>query len=236
MERPVTLPPFGLWLVGLLYILETVNLRLPRWTWVGSLAINDVIDGGLVPLGAALLCYHNFSQLPFGLSLFPFALLSLKLIGSGAHAVASSVQASLASDRLTSVVVLVGQFHQCAHWLAQVGELGLLACFFWMASPKVAPNEDAGVEMPGHILASVHGLVAGTHAVGTKTTPLLFIVWFTIAAMSKRRHKALSSSVMRYAFLFCGCSFLFVIVWGVMHNGAWPTFEDANAASAALAQ
>lgn len=238
MQHQVSaLPPFGLWLVGLLYILETVNLRLPRFSWVGLLSVNDVLDGLVVPLACAWLARKNFGAVPFGLSSAPFSLLCLRMIGSGMHACASAFNAAVMADAVPRPMLLAlsSQFHQLSHWLGQIGELGLLACLVWLASPKLALAEDAGLEMPGHIIASVHGLVAGTHAVSTKTIPALAIVWIMLAWMVWKRSKALVSSMMRYAFLFSACSFAFVVVWGAMHNGTWPTFEDVNAANAAMA-
>ncbi len=237
MRKETSLPPFGLWAVGLLFIMETVNLRIPRVSLYGRLSWNDAFDGIGVPVASCLLAHGNFSHLPFGLTGLTLLCLCLKMIGSGAHAVASGLQTSL----LGSVCdvgsrSLVGQFHALAHWLGCGGELGLLALLFWHASPRQVQAEDAGIEMPGHILASVHGLVAGTHAVSTKTTPLMFLVWIPVAIMTLKRWKPLSTSMMRYAYLFCFCSCAFVCVWGIMHNGSWPTFEDANEFSASLAK
>lgn len=229
-------PPVGLWLVGILYIFETVNLRLPRLLEWQQFSLNDVLDGCFIPLAAALLARYNFG--PFGLSGTPFMLLNLRILGSGMHVAASRIQYSLLADvsrwKGGSVILLANQFHSTSHYLAQIGELGLLACFFWLASPRLAPVEvDAGLEMPGYVIASIHGLVAGTHAISTKTIPALSLVWIVLGVMIVRRGKALLSSVMRYAMLFCFCSLCFVIVWGAMHNGSWPTFEDANLAAAA---
>ncbi len=232
-DKSVVWPPFGLWLVGVLYLSETVNLRLPRVP-LGSTTLtwNDVLDGLVLPVLAALLVRHNFSQLPFGLTALPLVLLCLKLLGQGAHMAAFSTSLTPGLGGGTAVARHVALVHEgWAHWLGHAGELGLFACLVWRSSPKRPQSEDAGMEMPGHILAAVHGLAAGTHAIGTGTAPLLMGVWAVVAALVSQRSRSLTSSVMRYAYLFCAVSLLMVSAWAVAHQGALPTFEAVNAAA-----
>ena len=223
MNQQTVLPPFGLWLVGVLYVCETVNLRLPRFALVPTLAWNDAVDGLLLPLAAAFLARRNFSSLPFGFTALPFGFLCMKLLGAGAHmAAAAATEAGRGSARAVFL-------HETwSHWLGHAGELGLFACLVWQSSPRRAQNEDVGVEMPGHILAAVHGLAAGVHAVGTGTTPALLLVWGAVVALLWRRQRALGASVMRYAYIFCALSASFVVVWAVSHGGSVPTFDQVN--------
>ncbi len=232
-EKFVVWPPFGLWLMGVLYLCETVNLRLPRVP-VGSstLAWNDVADGLVLPLMAALLARHNFSQLPFGLTSLPLLLLCLKLLGHGAHMSAFSMSVTTGVARGSAAAQHVALLHEgWGHWLGHAGELGLFACLVWRSSPKRAQSEDLGMEMPGHILAAVHGLAAGTHAIGTGTAPLLVVVWAVVAVLVGMRSRPLTTSVMRYAYIFCGVSLCMVAAWAVAHGGRLPTFDDVNLAA-----
>ncbi len=236
MDKSVVWPPFGLWLMGVLYLCETVNLRLPHVP-IGSstLTWNDVADGLVLPLAAALLAWHNFSQLPFGFTRLPLVLLSLKLLGQGAHMAAFSTSVAPGLAKGTAAGHHVTLLHEVwSHWLGHAGELGLFACLVWRSSPRRAQSEDAGMEMPGHILAAVHGLAAGTHAIGTGTAPLLLVVWITVATMVATRNRALTTSVMRYAHLFCGVSLCMVAAWAVAHGGTLPTFDAVNSAASRL--
>ncbi len=230
MHQQTVLPPFGLWLVGVLYVCETVNLRLPRFALFAlPMAWNDVMDGLLLPLAAAFLAKRNFSSLPFGFTPLAFAFLCLKLLGTGAHMAAAAV--TEASRGPGVAAVRAAFLHEgWSHWLGHAGELGLLACLVWQSSPRRAQAEDLGIEMPGHILAAVHGLAAGVHAVGTGTAPALLLVWAPVLLLLVCRQRALLASTMRYAYIFCALSFSFIVIWAASHGGGLPTFDEVNRA------
>jgi hypothetical protein len=240
MQKQSVLPPFGLWLVGLLYIFETVNLKLPRLAvpLLLPMAWNDVLDGLLLPLAAAFLARRNFGSLPFGFTALPFALLCLKLLGSGAHMVAATMTEVSRGTSGAAAAAAAGRaafLHEgWSHWLGHAGELGLLACLVWQSSARRAQAEDQGMEAPGHLVAAVHGLAAGVHGVSTGTAPALLLVWSAVALLVVRRQRALTSSVMRYAYIFCILSCAFVLSWAVAHGGSLPTFDEVNRADASV--
>ena len=230
--KDVSLPPFALWLTGLLFVVEAVNLALPDFALPGapaSFAVGHLLDGVVFSLAAALLHRRMWSRLPLGMPDAVFLLLCLKLVGHGAHMAANSSDAALHHSLASAGARHVVWVHTVlAHWLTQGADALLFAAFVWRAAPRSAPAEDPGLEMPGHILAALHGLTFAVQAISTGTVPVLLPVWASVAWTVARRRRALSASIMRYAYLFCAASLLFVAFWGISHGGRFPTYAEIN--------
>ncbi len=234
--------PFAMWVLGVQLVVLNVFLVLPRvglplWAVPPSVTLNDVLDGLVFPLVAALVYRWAFEALaPGGFSALPLMLVVLRTVGSGAHAVANSSDIVSGHTMRSAIGLHVYWWHESfAHYCTYVGEFALLALYVYRAAPPptrrgaVELESDIGLELPGFVVATLHGLSAGVLVVGTRTAPALALVWAVVGALAVSRARRLASAVMKYAMVFCALSAMFVVTWLLLHGGALPTFDDVNA-------
>jgi hypothetical protein len=225
--------------IGVQFIITAVSLVTPRIPIGGSsaLTLNDVLDGILLPLFAAILYYTLFQSTRGGFSLGPLLLLVARSLGSGAHSVANSTDILHKHDLRDPLGRHVFICHEYwAHPLFYGGEFGLLALYLHRAVPlhsekEKKPSKSTELEPISLIVACLHGSVAGAFAIGTRTTPALFLVFVTVARMFRNRRMS-TSAIGTYALAWIALSAAVFIVWVVRHGLPPPTFGDLTRVNA----
>ena len=227
------IPPFKLWLVGLVFIASSVILTIPRFSvpLLGrflppTVTTNDLLDGLLFTL---LSCFIHKWNFPRGLSAGVFLCFCLKLIGHGAHMVANSAEILHGHDLRNDLGKHLFWNHEFfAHKCQYFGEFGLFAFYVYQYAPVQYLELDLGLEMPGFIFAGIHGVAAGVLAVGTNAVITLFPLYAVVLGIMVKRRRTLRSGILIYSYIFCLASFFFVGTWGALHGFAWPTFDEIN--------
>ena len=222
--------------IGVQFIFTAMSLVTPRIPIGGSsaLTLNDVLDGILLPLFAAILYYTLFQSTRGGFSLGPLLLLVARSLGSGAHSVANSTDILHKHDLRDPLGRHVFICHEYwAHPLFYGGEFGLLALYLYRAVPlhsgkekkKPSIEQQQQLEPISFIVACLHGSVAGAFAIGTRTTPALFLVYMTVARMFRNRRMT-TSAIGTYALAWIALSAAVFLVWVMQHGLPPPTFGD----------
>ena len=218
--------------IGIQFIITALSLVTPRIPIGGSsaLTLNDVLDGFLLPLIAAILYYTLFQSTRGGFSLGPLLLLVARSLGSGAHSVANSTDILHKHDLRDPLGKHIFFCHEYwAHPLFYGGEFGLLALYLYRSVPLHSGKEKkpstGQLEPISFIVACLHGSVAGAFAIGTRTTPALFLVYITVARMFRNR-RMMSSAIGTYALAWIALSAAVFCVWVIQHGLPPPTFAD----------